>query len=231
MSKHFQKELDGLQKKMLSLCTIVEESLRDALKSVTDRNEQLAAHVIDGDTRIDTMEIEVEEECLKILALHQPVAVDLRVIVSILKINNDLERIGDLAVNIAERSLFLLRGETSPSIDFDFPTMFEQAICQLKCSLDSLINWDAAMARKVCAEDEILDGYNRNMLKIFRDQVTKTPEKIDVLLQYLSISRHLERIGDHATNIAEDVVYMIEGDIIRHRSAKRTYDSVKKRTM
>lgn len=230
MSKHFQKELDGLQKKMLSLCTIVEESLRYALKSVTERNEKLAAQVIDGDSRIDAMEIEVEEECLKILALYQPVAVDLRSIVSILKINNDLERIGDLAVNIAERSLYLIRGEKARSIDFDFDRMFEQAIYLLKNSLDSLINWDSALARRVCTEDEILDNYNRDMLKIFEKEVSETPDKVDILLQYLSISRHLERIGDHATNIAEDAVYMIEGDIIRHSKHKRTYQAVLSRT-
>lgn len=204
---------------MLTLCAMVEEALKRALHAVSQRSDEQAREVIKNDARIDNMEIEVEEECLKVLALHQPVAVDLRFIVAVLKINNDLERVGDLAVNIAERCLYIT-SQPALKLDFDFAGMFDKSIQMLKKSLDSLVNWDAELAGEVCASDEEVDALNRRMFELFKEEAHQRPENIELMLQYLSISRHLERIADHATNIAEDVIYMTEGDIVRHNKAK-----------
>ena len=149
--------------------------------------------------------------------MHQPVAVDLRFIVAVLKINNDLERIGDLAVNIAERSLYLA---TLPIFDFssNFPLMSEKALAMLKKCLDSFVNLDPKSAAEVCAADDEVDALYRDMYDKIKTGIAQHPDKLDEFMQVLSISRHLERIADHATNIAEDVIYMIEGDIVRHRT-------------
>ncbi|MBD3321565.1 MAG: phosphate signaling complex protein PhoU [Chitinivibrionales bacterium] len=215
MSKHLQNEIEKLQKMILALCTMVEEQLGNALKSVTDKDKALAETVITRDKAIDNTEIDVEEECLKILALHQPVAVDLRFIIAALKINNDLERIGDLAVNIAERGRYI--SQTAGLVpDFDFGLMFDKSIVMLRKSIDALIRWDVDLAVKVCASDDEIDDLNRGMFSIFKEAVCGDPGLCDMMLDYLSVSRNLERIADHATNIAEDVRYMIEGDIVRH---------------
>jgi phosphate transport system regulatory protein PhoU len=217
MAKHLQREIESLKKNLLHLSTIVEEHVLRAVRSVEKKDEDMARHVLDEDIIIDKMEIEVEEECLKVLALHQPVAVDLRFIVAVLKINNDLERIGDLAVNIAERSLFLAK---MPEFEFssNFPAMSEKALAMLKKCLDSFVNMDPKSALEVCAADDEVDGLYREIFDKIKIGIRQYPEKIDEFLQVLTISRHLERIADHATNIAEDVIYMIEGDIIRHRT-------------
>ncbi|MBD3343789.1 MAG: phosphate signaling complex protein PhoU [Chitinivibrionales bacterium] len=215
MSKHLQNEIEKLQKTILALCTMVEEQLAAALKSVIDKDDDLATLVISKDKAVDNTEIDVEEECLKILALHQPVAVDLRFIIAALKINNDLERIGDLAVNIAERGRSIaLNGFPLP--DFDFNRMFDKAISMLKKSIDALINWDVDLAVAVCASDDEIDELNRTMFSHFKETVCQKPGLCDAMLDYLSVSRYLERVADHATNVAEDVMYMIEGDIVRH---------------
>lgn len=217
MAKHLQREIDTLKKKLLLLSTSVEESVVRAVLSVDRKDEKMARGVFTEDETIDTMEIEVEEDCLKILALHQPVAVDLRFIIAVLKINNDLERIGDLAVNIAERSLALA---TMPHFDFtsNFPAMCEKAVVMLKQCLDSLFTMDSKLALEVCAADDAVDDLYRVIFDKIKKGILQHPDNIDGYMQFLSISRHLERIADHATNIAEDVVYMIEGDIIRHRT-------------
>jgi phosphate transport system protein len=189
------------------------------VRSVEKREADLADKVIDMDKAVDIMEIEVEEECLKVLALHQPVATDLRFIVAVLKINNDLERIGDLTVNIAERSLVLAN---RPDFVFssNFPAMMEKARLMLKKCLDSLVNLDAKLALEVCASDDEVDALYREMFEKVKTGIRQSPDSIDDYLDMLSISRHLERIADHATNIAEDVIYMIEGSIIRHSAEK-----------
>jgi phosphate transport system protein len=163
------------------------------------------------------MEVGVEEDCLKILALHQPVAIDLRFIVAVLKINNDLERIGDLAVNIAERSAFLSK---HPPFGFSLGLveMADRAQDMLKHSLDALINLDSGLAQEVCAADDEIDAMNRQMYLKIQDAIRSNPGKLESLIHLLSVSRHLERIADHATNIAEDVIYMVEGRIARHRT-------------
>jgi phosphate transport system protein len=219
MPKHLQREIDSLKKKILRLCAIVEENVERAVRSVEKRDADLAQKVIDMDKAVDIMEIEVEEECLKVLALHQPVAVDLRFIVAVLKINNDLERIGDLTVNIAERT-FALAGREDFTFTSNFPAMMEKARNMLKNCLDALVNLDTKLALSVCAADDEVDALYKEMFDKVKTGIVQDPARVDDYLQMLSISRHLERIADHATNIAEDVIYMMEGDIIRHRTAE-----------
>lgn len=216
MSAHIQRELEKLKKKVLILGTRVEETLRDAVKAVEGRDADVAKRVIDHDIEIDFMEVDIEEECLKVLALYQPVAADLRLIVAVLKINNDLERVGDIAVNIAERATFL--SSRSPvKVDFDFHRMSEETQNMLKRSLDALVNTDVGIARQVCIADDVVDAINRKMYIQVQDAIRKHPEDLDAFIHILSISRHLERIADLATNIAEDVIYMAHGEIVRHR--------------
>ena len=216
MTRHFEREIDSLKRKVLSLGTTVEESVRKASTAITARAPRMARGVIDTDIEIDHMEVEVEEECLKILALHQPVAIDLRFIVAVLKINNDLERIGDLAVNIAERALFLT-SRPDVSIPLDFSLMADKTQTMLRRSLDALVNMDSDLARNVCASDDEVDAINAQMYVLVQDGIRAHPGQVECLIHYLSVARHLERIADLATNIAEDTIYMISGDIIRHR--------------
>ena len=217
MSEHLQKEIEGLKKRTLALSTLVEENVGRAVQAFTVKNERSARKVIEMDHAIDMLEIEVEEECLKILALHQPVAVDLRFIIAVLKMNNDFERIGDLAVNIAERVPSLGQLPTT-ELAGQLDDVIGKVRNMLRSSLDALVNLDAALAREVCASDDEVDDFYRNMYDTVKREITAspTPDRIDDMLQLLSISRHLERIADHATNIAEDVIYMIEGEIFRH---------------
>jgi phosphate transport system protein len=217
MSVHLIKEIDRLKKMILSLSAMVEETVQRAVKALDTRDAALAQRVIDHDWEIDKKEVDVEEECLKILALHQPVAIDLRLIIAILKINSDLERIADLAVNIAERSLFLASQERLP-MRFNFVKMGEKAQAMLRKSLDALVNLDADLARVVCSADDEVDAMNREAYLQVEESIRRHPDKMEALIHLLSVSRHLERIADHATNIAEDVIYMCEGQIVRHRS-------------
>lgn len=217
MAQHLQREIDRLKRNILSLGAAVEEGVRMAVKSVEERNALLARRVIESDHEIDQAEVDLEEDCLKILALHQPVAIDLRFIIAVLKINNDLERIGDLAVNIAERADFL-SSYGDVQIPLDLQQIAEKSQFMLKRSLDSLVNLDATLARIVCRTDDEVDAINRDMYEVVRNAIRAHPEHIDVLIQHLSISRYLERIADHATNVAEDVIYMVEGIIPRHRA-------------
>jgi len=213
---HLQKDIAVLKKRILSLSAMVEASVRMSVQSLEQRDFKLATKVIESDFDIDKMEVEVEEDCLKAVALHQPVAIDLRFIVALLKINNDLERIGDLAVNIAERAAFL---STQPDIliPLDFQGMAVKAQEMLRKSLDAFVTMDAALAREVCASDDEVDAMNRDMHAQVRDAMRRNPENIEGLTHLLLASRHLERIADHSTNIAEDVIYMLEGEIVRHR--------------
>jgi phosphate transport system protein len=158
----------------------------------------------------------VEEECLKLLALHQPVAIDLRFIVAVLKINNDLERIADLAANIADRVVILPEGE-SFNFNMDLMTMCEKVVLMLRQCLDSLFKMDVSIAHKVCKSDDDIDNINREIVRYVKEEIIRTPKQVNGYLLLLSVARNLERIADHATNIAEDVIYMINGDIVRHR--------------
>lgn len=219
MSAHLKKEIDNLKKELLTLCAMVEDSFWQAIKSIKNRDVELAKKVICSDIEIDQMEVKVEEECLKILALHQPVAIDLRFIITALKINNDLERIGDLAVNIAERSQFI--SEQKPiEMLFNFETMAEKTQAMVKSSIDALVNIDCDLASQVCQADDEIDTINRQMYDQIKTQIKQNPENMEILIHLLSISRHLERMADHATNIAEDVIYMVKGEIVRHKTEK-----------
>ena len=215
MTQHLQREIEKLKKMILALSAVVEDRVHRAVKAVAERDPNLAAQVLDGDREIDLLEVEVEEECLKVLALHQPVAIDLRFIIAVLKINNDLERIGDLASNIAWRAESLAKLPPVPS-PFDFHTMAKAVKAMLGQSLESLVNLDAQLARAVCAADDAVDAINRELYQKITGLIKQKTEDTESLIHYFSVSRNLERIGDHATNIAEDVIYMVEGQIVRH---------------
>lgn len=221
MMIHLHKEIEKLKKRLLTLCAVVEDNLRQSVRAVTERDDPLAEQVIRRDLEIDQAEIDVEEECLKILALYQPVAIDLRFLVAVLKMNNDLERIGDLAVNIAQRAL-LLNKMMKIEVPFDLDGLAEKTQAMFRQSLDSLVNLDAGLARRVCAMDDEVDAINRQMYDGVKAMIRQQPEHLDALIALLSVSRYLERIADHATNIAEDVLYTVRGHIVRHaREFKR----------
>jgi len=211
-------EIEILKRKILSQSAVVEESVQKAMKSVGNRNPELAQNVIENDAIIDITEVELEEDCLKILALHQPVAIDLRFIITILKINNDLERIGDEAVNIAERAV-VLAAQKRITIPVDLKGIADKVEYMLKRSLDSLVRLDSDLARKVCSLDDEVDNLFAEISSIVKTEIQNHPELIEHLIHILGTARHLERIADHATNIAEDVIYMIEGVIIRHKKS------------
>jgi len=218
MAVRLQRDIDKLNRSVLSLGALVEERFRMAVKAIECRNEELARQVVEGDIEIDHAEVDVEEECLKILALHQPVADHLRYIVAVLKLNNDLERIGDLAVNIAQRVADLVcnHGDFF-QIPFDYHTMAQSAHEMLRNSLDAMVNRDLDLAYQVCAQDDDVDFMKNQIQALFAKEIRKNPDEAEDLTNLFLISRHLERIADHATNIAEDVIYMITGEIHRHR--------------
>lgn len=217
MPEHLKREIENLKKHVLSLGAVVEEQVRKSVEALLTCNASLAGEVLRTDAEIDRTEVEIEEECLKVLALHQPVASDLRYIVGILKINNDLERIGDLAVNIAERAQFLSTMEPE-AIPFDLRNMAQKAQAMLKRCLDAMVNRDVALAHAVCAADDEVDAANRLAYSIFVEVVRQRPTRLKTLMHQFTAARQVERIADHATNIAEDVIYMVEGTIVRHRT-------------
>jgi phosphate transport system protein len=214
--KHLEREIESLRKRLLHVGAIVEETLRAAADAVLDRDEKAAAAVIAGDDVLDRMEVEIEEDCLKVLALHQPVATDLRLIVAALKINNDLERIGDYAVNVAERAQYLTTHEPVPP-PFDLAAMAEKCCLMLNRCLDSFVKVDSQIALDVCRSDDEVDAIHRGVYDAVQARSAIAPLEVGRLLHWVSISRYLERVADHATNIAEDVIYMLDGEIVRHR--------------
>lgn len=218
MSVHFQREIENLKKKILAMSAVVEESIARSIAAVIKHDASLAQQVAAGEDEIDAMEVDVEEECLKILALYQPVAVDLRFVIAVLKINNDLERMADHAVNIARRAEYLA---TFPKLDIpsELAEMTTRTQTMVKHSLDALVQSNTKLARQVCTSDQEIDQLNRNMHVLIQDQLRSNPDQVDRLLHLLSVSRHLERIADLATNVAEDVIYTAEGVIVRHRVA------------
>ncbi len=222
MTAHLRREIDDLKRKILSLSAIVEKQLHQAVKAIQQRDADLARTVIDADGKIDRAEVEIEEECLKVLALHQPVAVDLRFIVAVLKINNDLERIGDLAVNIARKAT-TFASQPPMELPFDLAGMSEKTQDMLRDSLDSLVNLNTTLAQSVCAQDDEVDQMKRGARRRVEEMIKSQPERVNPLLKLLAVTRNLERIADLTTNIAEDVVYMVDGEIVRHRG--EDYDS------
>jgi phosphate transport system protein len=216
MSKHLQRDLDNLQRDILTMATNVEEVIYKAIHALQERDIDLAQQVIENDTSIDQLENHVEEECLKMLALHQPVAVDLRRIAAVLKINTDLERMADLATDIAERAVTVARPPHIP-IPADLQRMTDLTTSMVRQSLDAFVNLDPRMARRVIRLDDEVDRYNNEIIHELVQLMQQSPEMIEPGLSLFSATRHLERIADHATNVAEDVLYLVEGEIVRHR--------------
>lgn len=217
MSVILNNEISKLKKSILILCGMVEEAVVDAVDAVMSNDRKKAERVVDNDVEIDHFELDVEEECLKILALHQPVAGDLRYVIACLKMNNDLERIGDLAVNIAKRALSYYSMSTT-EIPIDLRPLTECTKTALSKSLDSLIKLDADLAAEGLAYDDIIDEMNRENHAKLIDLMHQHPENVERYLNILNVSKHLERIGDCATNIDEDIIYMVKGAIVRHRT-------------
>jgi len=215
MTVHMIRELDRLKKMILALAAVVEETVQQSVQALRDGDVESARKVIAGDERVDRMEVELEEECLKILALHQPVATDLRFIVSVLKINNDLERMADLATNIAERVLDL-DGPYRVDPPYDVEAMAQATETMIDLSLEALIKQQRQVAVRTIALDDEVDRLHAENFAQVKSCIRQNPERMDGYIVYLSISRYLERIADLATNIAEDVIYMIEGRIVRH---------------
>lgn len=220
MTIHLLREIEKLKGNILFLGALVEENVRRAVKAIEERDVAMAKKIIEDDNEIDKKEVEIEEECLKILALHQPVAKDLRFIVAVLKINNDLERVGDMAVNIAERT-FSLAKYPSAFKHFNLGWMAHKATAMLQKALDSMVNMNSGRAREVGGEDDEVDEMKARIYENVKNMIIKEPSRTEELLQYLLTARHLERIADHATNIAEDVIYMLEGEIVRHQFPKK----------
>jgi phosphate transport system protein len=215
MQRHFHEELEALKQTLLAMGGLVEDQIRRVMKALLERNDALAQEVIERDRQVNTYDVEVDEQCVSLLALHQPAAGDLRFITTAMKIVTDLERIGDQAVNIAQRVLELNREpQLKPYIDL--PRMAERAQRMVKESLDAFVAHDTALARQVCGEDAEVDALKD---QIFRELLTfmmEDPRTIHRAIRVILISRFLERVADHATNIAEMVVYLVDGKMIRH---------------
>ena len=215
MERHFEKELHALKESLLKMGALVERNIANAIKSLVENDSELAEKTIHSDSEIDELEIRLEEMAIRLLALRQPMAKDLRFIVKGTKIVTDLERMGDLAVNICERALELNKEPTlKPYIDL--PRMAEKAQHMLKEALDAFVRKDTEIALKVCQDDQLIDDLNN---QIFRELLTfmlEDPRTISRAIRISFISKYIERIGDHATNIAEDVIYMIKAKDIRH---------------
>ncbi|MCX7835869.1 MAG: phosphate signaling complex protein PhoU [bacterium] len=215
MSNTFETEVEKLKKGILGVGTKVEESLRTAMQSFFELEADSAESVIEKDPKIDIEEVAVEEECIKILALYQPFSNQLRYLITVLKINNDLERIGDLAVNIAHRALDIQKYPRIPH-PLNLRRMADLVENMLDKALDAFIKQDAELARKVCFLDDEVDQLHRDSYPLIAEAIKQKPEAAEYYLHILSVSRYLERCADQVTNIAEDVIYLVEGKIVRH---------------
>ena len=218
MPRHFHEELDALKQTLLAMGGLVEDQIRRVMKALLERDDVMAQEVVERDRQVNTYDVEVDEQCVSLLALYQPAAGDLRFITTAMKIVTDLERIGDQAVNIAQRTLELNQEpQLKPYIDL--PRMAEQAQRMVKESLDAFVARDTALARQVCGEDSEVDLLKE---QIFRELLTfmmEDPRTIPRAIRLILISRFMERVADHATNIAEMVVYLVEGKMVRHTLA------------
>ena len=219
MSKHLLRDMEKLNNELLAISSMVEEMIDKATQALTDRRYQLADEVVNSDPYVDQHEVHVEEECLKMLALHQPVAVDLRRIATVMKVNNDLERIADLAVSIAQRAQAMDEFPAFP-IPERLPQMVAIATRIVRGAMDAFVNMDNGFARQIIAMDAQVDQFNCDIIAELQGIMQQRPELVAPALHCFSAVRHIERIADHATNIAEDVVYLVEGDIVRHRIKK-----------
>ncbi len=218
MQRHFHEELDGLKQTLLAMGGLVEDQIRRAMRALLERDDVIAQEVIERDGKVNAYDVEVDEQCVNLLALHQPAAGDLRFITTAMKIVTDLERIGDQAVNIAQRVLELNREpQLKPYIDL--PRMADRAQRMVKESLDAFVAGDTALARRVCAADAEVDALKE---QIFRELLTfmmEDPRTVSRAIRVILISRFMERVADHATNIAEMVIYLVEGKMVRHTLA------------
>ncbi len=217
MARHIERQIDGLKERILKVGTLVEEAISKSITALINCDTHLAQRVMASDEEIDRMEVEVEEECLKILALYQPVAADLRFVVAVLKINNDLERMGDLAKNIAKR-VSQLAGCGQIDLPPEIRGMAMQAQEMVRQCLDAVVQGDIALARQVREDDDLVDDGRQRIQRWVMQGIKDDPENAESLLRINSVSKHIERIADMATNIAEDVIYMVQGEIVRHRA-------------
>jgi phosphate transport system protein len=213
--RHFQEELEGLQARLLEMGGLAEERVRAAVTGLMSRDTTLIDRVMRGDEPINELHIEIDNRCFTLLALYQPMASDLRSIVAAVKINTDLERVGDLAVNIAEAAR---RYTTHPPVKklVDIPQMGDIAQAMLRDALDSFVRRDTALAHQVLNEDDRLDGLKTQVFRELLTYMLDDPTTVEPALDLILVSRHLERIGDHATNIAEDVIFMVSARDVRH---------------
>jgi phosphate transport system protein len=215
MTIHLIRDLESLHRDVLSMCASVEEIIHKAVDELGQPGSQLAGDLSKQDDEIDRWDVKIEEECLKLLALHQPVAIDLRRIAAVLKITGELERVADLGVHIAERSEGLV-GFPNLRVPDRLKQMAQVALDMLHRSIDSYVELDSKVARNVIREDDLVDEMNREIINELVETMKRSPDLIDPAMHLFSASRHIERVADHATNIAEDVVYLVEGAIIRH---------------
>lgn len=211
----FHHELSRLNKKLLQLSTMVEEKIRIAATLIERHDHDMAQALINSDYEVDELEVEIEEDCLKILALHQPVASDLRFIIAVIKINNEMERIADMAVSIGMRVDNISKFDHPGVTSYNFIPMSEKVILMLKKSIDSLINRDSVLAKSIFLDDDFVDDYRDKCYEDIKVRIQKDPEHPGYHINTYLLARHLERIGDRAVNIAEEVVYLVEGTITR----------------
>lgn len=216
MSKHLQRDLDKLHSQLLILFGTIEQMIDQAARALCERQTNLVQTVLDTDRQVNQADVQIEEDCLKILALHQPLAADLRRIATVLKINTDMERIGDLAKNIAERARSLEDYPFFP-IPEQLSEMVRQALMMVRMSIDAFVNSDAVLAKKVIQYDSAVDNNNRLVIGELKELMKTDTSLVEPALHCFSASRHIERIADHAENIAEEVVYLVDGDIVRHK--------------
>lgn len=218
MPTTLHKEIDNLKEIVYSQCMQVERAIARAFTALLENDSALAKQVIDEDDTVDAMEIKIEEECLRILTLHQPFAVDFRFIVAVLKINNDLERMGDYAANIAKRSLVLLN-HPERGLTFNLSTMADKVKSMVKRGFDAFFKTDIQLAMQVREDDAEVDALRKFFNESIKEEIQRNPQQTDYLLELSSLVRHFERLADMATHVAEETVYLIEGRIVRH-SAK-----------
>jgi len=215
--RHFTEELEALKSRLLAMGGLAEARFRLALQALVDRNHAVLADVIAGDDRVDELRVEIDDRCLTLLALHQPVAVDLRTIMSALKINADLERVGELAVNIGEAAQRYLRHPPVKPL-IDLPRMGQLALKMLREALDAFVSRDVTLAKTVLTQDDWVDALKNQIFRELLTYMLGNPRTIEPGIDLILIARHIERAGDHATNIAEDVIFIVDGRDIRHRA-------------
>ena len=218
--RHFEEELDQLKARLLAMGGLAEDRVRAAVECLVSRDAARVDEVIAGDRPINELHIEIDRRCFTLLALHQPMAVDLRAIVAAVKINTDLERVGDLAVNIAEAATRYLKHPPVKEL-IDIPRMASIAQAMLRDALDAYVRRDVAMAEAVLNEDDTLDALKTQVFRELLTYMLADPTKIEPALDLILVSRHLERIGDHATNVAEDVIFMVTARDVRHHAGEQ----------